>query len=57
MLAIWTAAHSGELLRAFHFAIFAIGPFTFWPGSKLLLNQAGSKLRLTEKETSILRYL
>jgi len=35
-------------------AIFAIGPFTFWPGSKLLLNQAGSKLRLTEKETSIL---
>jgi DNA-binding response OmpR family regulator len=38
-------------------AIFAIGPFTFWPGSKLLLNQAGSKLRLTEKETSILRYL
>jgi DNA-binding response OmpR family regulator len=38
-------------------AIFAIGPFTIWPGSKLLLNQAGSKLRLTEKETSILRYL
>jgi DNA-binding response OmpR family regulator len=38
-------------------AIFAIGPYTFWPASKLLLNQEGSKLRLTEKETSILRYL
>jgi DNA-binding response OmpR family regulator len=38
-------------------AIFAIGPYTFCPGSKLLLNQAGRKLRLTEKETSILRYL
>jgi DNA-binding response OmpR family regulator len=38
-------------------AIFAIGPYTFWPASKLLLNQEGRKLRLTEKETSILRYL
>ena len=38
-------------------AIFAIGPYTFWPASKLLLNQEGSKLRLTEKETSILRHL
>jgi DNA-binding response OmpR family regulator len=38
-------------------AIFGIGPYTFWPASKLLLNQEGSKLRLTETETSILRYL
>jgi len=38
-------------------AIFTIGPYTFWPALKLLLNQEGSKLRLTEKETSILRYL
>jgi DNA-binding response OmpR family regulator len=38
-------------------AIFAIGPYKFWPASKLLLNQQGSKLRLTQKETSILRYL
>src|SRR6201993_3598644 len=38
-------------------AIFAIGPYTFWPASKLLLNQEGSKLRLTETETSILRHL
>jgi DNA-binding response OmpR family regulator len=33
-------------------AIFTIGPYTFWPASKLLLNQEGSKLRLTEKETA-----
>lgn len=37
--------------------IFTIGPYTFRPSSKLLLNSKGSKLRLTEKETSILRYL
>ena len=36
-------------------AIFTIGPYTFWPALKLLLNQEGSKLRLTEKETSILQ--
>ena len=35
-----------------------IGPYTFRPSSKLLLNLDGSKVRLTEKETSILlRYL
>ena len=38
-------------------AVFTIGPYTFRPGSKLLLNPKGSKVRLTEKETSILRYL
>ena len=38
-------------------AILAIGPYKFWPASKLLLNQEGRKLRLTAKETSILRYL
>ena len=38
-------------------AIFTIGQYTFKPGAKLLLTQKGSKLRLTEKETSILRYL
>src|SRR6201997_126465 len=37
--------------------ILAIGPYTFRPSSKLLLNPKGSKVRLTEKETSILRYL
>jgi DNA-binding response OmpR family regulator len=38
-------------------AIFTIGPYTFRPKSKLLLNPKGSKVRLTEKEASILRYL
>jgi DNA-binding response OmpR family regulator len=38
-------------------AIFAIGPYKFWPASKLLLNREGRKLRLTGKEASILRYL
>ena len=38
-------------------AVFTIGPYTFRPRSKLLLNPMGNKVRLTEKETSILRYL
>jgi DNA-binding response OmpR family regulator len=38
-------------------AVFNIGPYTFRPGSKLLLNSKGNKVRLTEKETAILRYL
>ena len=38
-------------------AVFTIGPYTFRPSSKLLLNPKGSKVRLTEKETAILRYL
>jgi len=38
-------------------AVFSIGPYTFRPSSKLLVSAKGSKLRLTEKETAILRYL
>jgi DNA-binding response OmpR family regulator len=38
-------------------AVFTIGPHTFRPSSKILLNPKGNKVRLTEKETSILRYL
>lgn len=38
-------------------AIFTIGPYTFRPGAKMLVNEKGSKLKLTEKETAILRYL
>jgi DNA-binding response OmpR family regulator len=38
-------------------AVFQIGQYTFRPGSKLLTNDKGGKLRLTEKETAILRYL
>lgn len=38
-------------------AVFTIGPYTFRPSSKLLTHPKGSKVRLTEKETAILRYL
>jgi len=38
-------------------AVFAIGPYSFKPASKLLVDEKGSKIRLTEKETSILKYL
>jgi DNA-binding response OmpR family regulator len=38
-------------------AVFAIGPYSFRPGAKMLINDRGSKVRLTEKETAILRYL
>lgn len=34
-----------------------IGPYVFHPSTKLLVNERGSKVRLTEKETAILRYL
>ena len=37
-------------------AVFTIGPYTFRPSSKLLMNPKGNKVRLTEKETAILRY-
>lgn len=38
-------------------AVFRIGPYTFRPGAKILVNEKGSKLKLTEKETAILRFL
>ena len=38
-------------------AVFTIGPYSFKPASKLQLDAKGSKIRLTEKETSILKYL
>lgn len=38
-------------------AIFRIGPYEFRPASKLLTDPKGKKIRLTEKETSILKYL
>jgi DNA-binding response OmpR family regulator len=38
-------------------AVFTIGPYTFRPGAKLLVSGNGSKLKLTEKETAILRFL
>ncbi len=38
-------------------AVFKIGPYTFRPGAKMLVSEKGSKLKLTEKETAILRFL
>ena len=38
-------------------ALFRIGPYTFQPGAKHLIGEKGNKLRLTEKETAILRFL
>jgi len=38
-------------------AVFAIGPYSFKPASKMLLDQKGSKIRLTEKESLMLKHL
>ncbi|HIJ44483.1 MAG: response regulator transcription factor [Rhodospirillales bacterium] len=39
-------------------AIFTIGPYTFQPSAKLLVdNETNKKVRLTDKETAILKYL
>ncbi len=39
-------------------AVFQIGPYTFKPSSKMLVvNGSGKKVRLTEKESAILKYL
>ena len=38
-------------------AVLAIGPKKFKPASKLLLDERGRKIRLTETETSILKHL
>jgi DNA-binding response OmpR family regulator len=38
-------------------AVFNIGDYTFRPAAKMLIDKKGSKVRLTEKETAILKYL
>jgi DNA-binding response OmpR family regulator len=38
-------------------AVFMIGPYTFKPAAKLLVDDRDRKIRLTEKETNILKYL
>jgi DNA-binding response OmpR family regulator len=38
-------------------AVFTLGPYTFKPASKLLIDEAEKKVRLTEKETNILKFL
>lgn len=38
-------------------ATFQVGHYTFRPSAKLLVDESGQKVRLTEKETAILKYL
>jgi DNA-binding response OmpR family regulator len=38
-------------------AVFSVGPYSFRPGSKMLIGANAKKVRLTEKETAILRFL
>ncbi|MBO6636003.1 response regulator transcription factor [Parvibaculum sp.] len=38
-------------------AVFKIGPYSFRPSAKVLMDAQEKKIRLTEKETSILKYL
>ena len=38
-------------------AVFKIGPYEFKPSMRMLLDDKQKKIRLTDKETSILRYL
>ena len=38
-------------------AVFSIGPYSFQPAQKTLLDEDKKKVRLTEKETAILEYL
>jgi DNA-binding response OmpR family regulator len=38
-------------------AVFHIGPYEFHPADRVLLDERGRKLRLTDKEANILKYL
>ena len=38
-------------------AVFRIGPYEFRPAAKMLLDPKAKKIRLTDKETNILKYL
>jgi DNA-binding response OmpR family regulator len=38
-------------------AVFRIGPYEFRPAAKMLMDERQRKVRLTEKETNILKYL
>ncbi len=38
-------------------AVFRIGPYEFRPAAKMLMDEKQRKVRLTEKETNILKYL
>ncbi|KMK68797.1 response regulator transcription factor [Puniceibacterium sp. IMCC21224] len=38
-------------------AVFTLGPYTFKPAMKMLITEDDKKIRLTEKETNILKFL
>ena len=38
-------------------ATFTVGAYTFKPGQKMLIDEKGAKIRLTEKEAAIIKYL
>ena len=38
-------------------AVFKVGPYTFKPSAKMLVRQDNRKVRLTEKETAIIKFL
>lgn len=38
-------------------AVFTLGPYTFKPAQKMLVTEEDKKVRLTEKETNILKFL
>ncbi len=38
-------------------AVFSLGPYTFKPSMKMLVTEDDKKIRLTEKETNILKFL
>jgi DNA-binding response OmpR family regulator len=38
-------------------AVFRVGPYTFKPSAKLMLREDNKKIRLTEKETAIIKFL
>jgi len=38
-------------------AVYRIGPYTFRPSAKMLVDPKGKRVRLTEKETNILKFL
>ncbi|MFC2969014.1 response regulator transcription factor [Acidimangrovimonas pyrenivorans] len=38
-------------------AVFQLGPYTFRPAQKMLIDDRDKKIRLTEKETNILKFL
>ena len=38
-------------------AVFKVGPYTFKPSAKMLIREDNKKIRLTEKETAIIKFL